>query len=96
MGVITYELLAEESPFQITQLRDLSKIVPPLLSRSTKISNWMSFETNMLLILSNTLWKKIQTTASPSSSFAAIPSFPTFSKVIKTYDFIIFFYITIT
>jgi serine/threonine protein kinase len=39
IGVITYELLTEESPFKITQLRDLSKIVPPALSRSMRILN---------------------------------------------------------
>lgn len=27
IGVITYELLTDESPFKITQLRDLRKIV---------------------------------------------------------------------
>lgn len=38
LGVITYELLTEESPFKITQLRDITKIVSRSLCRSTRKS----------------------------------------------------------
>jgi hypothetical protein len=36
VGVLTYELLYATIPFEIRQLADLSKIVPPPLPRSTR------------------------------------------------------------
>jgi hypothetical protein len=52
----------------------------------------MPFPITMLLISSSTPCKKIPTIVSASSSCAGTLSFLTFSRVIKTYDFIIFSY----